>query len=79
MITKDIEEFKKDVTRFNDFLLEHDINVFEGSVSFDFMYTMLPFSGIVGDKDYWRGICYYLKHLTRREGMFIEEIIEREE
>ena len=71
--------FKKDVEKFNSFLLEHDIDVMRESISFDFLKSMIVFSGIVGDTSYLRGICYYLQHLARREGTSIEEIMNKGE
>ena len=79
MVTKDIDLFKIDVAKFNDFLLEHKINVLKEDISFDFMYSMISLSGMEGDIQYMKGICHYLKHMAKREGMNIEEIIKKEE
>ena len=77
MVMNGMDLFKKDVEKFNTFLLENEIDVLREKISLEFLKSMIMLSGITGDTHYLSGICHYLKHLASRE--VIGDILKEKE
>ena len=61
----DIEQFRKDVKRYIDFLQSVNIDVCSEDVSLEFMLVMFQFSKIEGTSNYKKAICYYIAHMLK--------------